>query len=47
MANLLYVLKPLLGLLPEVEKPPRHKKVAFRDRAIWTGVVLLIYLICC
>ncbi len=47
MVNLLYALKPVLSLMPEVEKPQRNKKVSFRDRTIWTGVVLLIYLICC
>jgi protein transport protein SEC61 subunit alpha len=45
--NILRGLKPILNLLPEVEKPAKTKRISFKDKAIMTGVVLLIYLICC
>jgi hypothetical protein len=45
--NILRGLKPILNLLPEVEKPSKTKRISFKDKAIMTGVVLLIYLICC
>jgi len=32
-------------LLPEVSKP--EKRVTFKDRAIWTAIVLFLYLVCC
>lgn len=34
-----------MHLLPEVESP--LKKQAFREKLLWTGVTLFIYLICC
>jgi protein transport protein SEC61 subunit alpha len=37
--------KPVKGLLPEVEQP--LKKQAFNDKLMWTAIVLFIYLICC
>jgi preprotein translocase subunit SecY len=39
----LYVLEPLVDKLPEVEVPKRH--VAFRERFIWTGFALAIFLV--
>ena len=45
--NVLRILRPILQLLPEVEKPAKNKRISFKDKAIMTGVVLLIYLICC
>mmetsp|Transcript_68110 Transcript_68110/g.79243 ORF Transcript_68110/g.79243 Transcript_68110/m.79243 type:complete len:475 (+) Transcript_68110:27-1451(+) len=39
------LLRPAFALLPEVQKPDR--KILFKDRLIWTGVVLLLYLVCC
>jgi protein transport protein SEC61 subunit alpha len=39
------IVKPVKGLLPEVEAP--LKKQAFNDKLMWTAIVLFIYLICC
>lgn len=39
------IVKPVKGLLPEVEQP--LKKQAFNDKLMWTAIVLFIYLICC
>jgi len=41
----LRILRPAMALLPEV--PQAERKVLFKDRMIWTAVVLLIYLVCC
>ncbi len=38
-------LKPLFAMLPTV-RSPQHQ-VAMRDKIVWTGVTLFIYLICC
>lgn len=43
--KLLYMLKPAINLIPEVEKPDR--KITFKTKLIWTGVITLIYLLCC
>jgi protein transport protein SEC61 subunit alpha len=42
--NILGLFRPVIGFLPEVAAPER--KVAFRTRAIWTVIVVLIYLVC-
>lgn len=39
----LYVLQPLVRKLPEVEIPKRH--VPFKEKFMWTGLVLLVFLI--
>ena len=39
----LYVLEPLVRKLPEVEVPKRH--VSFKERFIWSGFALLIFLV--
>jgi len=44
-AKLIYIVKPFMHMIPEVEQP--LKKQMFKDKLIWTGTVLLIYLICC
>jgi len=44
--RILNLMRPAMALLPEVEEPDR-KFVPLKTRAIWTGVVLLIYLVCC
>jgi protein transport protein SEC61 subunit alpha len=44
--KLLNLMRPVMALLPEVDQPDR-KFVPFKTRALWTGVVLLIYLVCC
>ncbi|MEM4679236.1 MAG: hypothetical protein QXP17_02970, partial [Candidatus Jordarchaeales archaeon] len=35
--------KPLIRLMPEVKPPER--RVSFREKLVWTGVILLLYLI--
>lgn len=39
----LYALEPFVRRLPEVEVPKRH--VSFKERFIWTGFALLIFLV--
>ena len=41
----LSLVKPALHLLPEVEQPDR--KIPFRERILWTIIVLFIFLVCC
>lgn len=41
----LYILRPVLDLIPEVRE--QTGKSSFRDKVLWTGVTLFIYLICC
>lgn len=42
MPRLLPSLRPFLAALPDVEAPDR--KIIFRERLLWTGVVMLIFL---
>ena len=39
------LMRPLMGMLPEVAQPER--KVAFKERMLWTSIALFIYLVCC
>lgn len=41
----LTLVRPLMGVLPEVSSPER--KVQFRDKIVWTAIALFIYLVCC
>ena len=41
----IYLVKPVMGWIPEVEQP--LKKQMFKEKLMWTGTVLFIYLICC
>ena len=41
----IYLVKPVMGYIPEVEQP--LKKQMFKEKLMWTGTVLFIYLICC
>jgi protein transport protein SEC61 subunit alpha len=41
----LELVRPAMGLLPEVAKP--EKTVKFQDKVLWTAVSLFIYLVCC
>jgi len=43
--RVLYLVKPFMGILPEIEQP--GKKVPFKERLLWTSVTLFIYLVCC
>jgi protein transport protein SEC61 subunit alpha len=44
MSKILEILAPIINLIPEVEKPIK-KILPFRNRAMWTGIVVLIYLV--
>lgn len=44
--NVLNLFRPAVALLPEVVKPEAKSVVAFRTRAIWTAIVVIIYLVC-
>lgn len=39
------MVQPALSFLPEVQMPDR--KIPFRERVLWTVVVLFIFLVCC
>lgn len=39
------LVKPFMGILPEVAQPDR--KVPFREKVLWTGITLFIFLVCC
>lgn len=42
--RLVEIVQPVRHLLPEVDAP--LKRIAFRDRILWSAVTLIIYLIC-
>lgn len=44
--RIIELVTPVRGLLPEVE-PPLRKNLAFREKMLWTAIVLFVYLICC
>jgi len=44
--RLIQLVTPVKHLLPEVE-PPLRKNLAFREKMLWTAIVLFVYLICC
>jgi protein transport protein SEC61 subunit alpha len=44
--RLIQLVTPVMHLLPEVE-PPQRKNLAFKEKMLWTAVVLFCYLICC
>jgi protein transport protein SEC61 subunit alpha len=44
MPRLLDLLKPAISYMPEVTKSKR--RIEMKDKMIWTGVTLFIYLIC-
>lgn len=39
------IVRPFMSVLPEIEPP--NKKVAFKEKVMWTSVTLFIYLVCC
>nr|AAM93970.1 PfSec61 [Griffithsia japonica] len=39
------IVRPFVPLLPEIEQP--NKRVAFKEKVLWTAVTLFIYLVCC
>lgn len=41
----LNLMKPFMAIIPEVEQPER--KVAFKEKVLWTAITLFIYLVCC
>ncbi len=43
MSRFLNALRPLIRIMPEVKAPDR--KVSFREKVIWTAVILVLYLI--
>lgn len=44
--KILSSLRPIMALLPEVQEPEK-KFTPLKTRALWTGTVLLVYLVCC
>lgn len=45
MPRFLDMVEPVLGILPEVEKPVQRQSPS--DRLLWTGLALFIFLVCC
>lgn len=43
--RLLHIVKPVIPFLPDVASPDR--KVPFREKVLWTMVVLFVFLVCC
>lgn len=43
--KLLNILKPAISIIPEIEAP--IGQVSFETKQIWTGIVVLVYLLCC
>lgn len=41
----LTLVKPFMSFLPDVAQPER--KIPFREKVLWTGITLLIFLVCC
>ena len=41
---MLHLVRPFLSILPEVKRPDR--KVPFREKALYTGVALFVFLVC-
>jgi len=41
----LTLVKPFMAVLPEVQQPER--KIPFREKVLWTGITLFIFLVCC
>lgn len=41
----LEIVKPILGVLPEVQSPDR--KVNFKEKVLWTICTLFLFLVCC
>ena len=41
----LTLIRPLMGIIPEVSNPDR--RIQFRDKIVWTAITLFIYLVCC
>jgi protein transport protein SEC61 subunit alpha len=41
----LTLVKPFMSFLPDVAQPER--KIPFKEKVLWTGVTLLIFLVCC
>lgn len=39
------IVRPFVPLLPEIEQP--NKRIAFKEKVLWTAVTLFIYLVCC
>ncbi|RHX97695.1 hypothetical protein DYB36_012326, partial [Aphanomyces astaci] len=44
MVRLLHVLRPLMSVIPDITTPDR--RIPFREKVVWTVVVLLIFLVC-
>jgi protein transport protein SEC61 subunit alpha len=44
--RLIQLVTPVMHLLPEVDAPMK-KNLAFREKMLWTAIVLFVYLICC
>ena len=42
--TLLYTLKPILDMVPEVRDPT--SRIVLRDKLLWTAITLFIYLVC-
>lgn len=41
----LNLVRPFMGCIPEVQQP--DKRIPFREKVLYTGLTLFIYLVCC
>ena len=41
----LNLVRPFMGFLPEIQQP--EKRIPFREKVLYTGITLFIYLVCC
>merc|ERR1711871_514336 len=44
--SFLSFIKPLMPILPEVSSPEGKRKIPFKEKLLWTGITLFIYLVC-
>lgn len=40
----IHLVKPFMPIIPEIQKP--EKNVSFKEKMLWTGLTLFIYLVC-
>lgn len=45
--GMLYTLAPVLVLVPEVAPPTQGQVISWKEKVVWTGIALFLYLICC
>jgi len=44
-SKFLEIIRPFTRIVPEIQTP--EKKIPFKEKMLWTGVTLIIFLVCC